>query len=220
MGSPSTLLPWSCNRNTVQPPSGSPIRQMPKGKRKVMGRVRSREEGQPPSAISIIGPGMTVIGDVTTDGTVRVEGRVTGTIHAGKAVVVGSNGMVEGEVRTNDAVIAGSVSGLLLAASRLEIQASSRIQGEVRARRIQLDEGALFNGDLRMGDFELDVPSETGVSPARPIDSEGDGEDGRQTSESGGERGRVVSEPRAIGTGEIGSKALGERNGEESPSFL
>jgi len=193
---------------------------MPKGKRKVMGRVRSRDEGQPPSAISIIGPGMSVIGDVTTDGTVRVEGRVTGTIHAGKAVVIGSKGVVEGEVRTNDAVIAGSVSGLLLAASRLEIQASSRIQGEVRARRIQLDEGALFNGDLRMGDFELDAPSETGVSPAASADSEGDGEGGRRTSVSGGERGQVVPEPRAIGTGEPGSGAPGKRSAEESPSFL
>jgi len=157
---------------------------------------------------------------VTTDGTVRVEGRVTGTIHAGKAVVIGSKGVVEGEVRTNDAVIAGSVSGLLLAASRLEIQASSRIQGEVRARRIQLDEGALFNGDLRMGDFELDAPSETGVSPAPSGDSEGDGEDGRRTSVSGRERGQVVPEPRAVGAGEPGSRALGERSGEESPSFL
>jgi cytoskeletal protein CcmA (bactofilin family) len=91
---------------------------------------------------------MTIIGDLETGGTVRIEGRVEGTIRAGKSVVVGRGGEVVGDVLTQDAVISGRVSGNVVAESRLELQATSDIEGEIRSRRVKLDEGARFNGEL------------------------------------------------------------------------
>jgi len=109
--------------------------------------------GTPPeSVISIIGPGMTVVGDCQTEGTVRVEGVVEGSISAGKAVVIGKQGKVIGNVRTQDAVISGHVNGTLIAESRLELQATCQIDGEVHTRRMQLEEGAVLNGTVQMGD--------------------------------------------------------------------
>jgi cytoskeletal protein CcmA (bactofilin family) len=104
------------------------------------------------SAISIIGPGMRIEGDLETDGTVRIEGSVHGTIRAGKAVVLGPGGEVAGDIFTQDAVIGGRVSGTVVAESRLELQSSSVIEGEIRARaeHLKLDEGARFNGQIRM----------------------------------------------------------------------
>ena len=118
---------------------------------KKMARDRS---GTPPqdSIISIIGPGMNVVGDCETDGTLRIEGRVEGTIRAGKAVVVGKDGEVSGKIFTQDAILAGRVQGSIHAASRLEVQATARIDAEVRARRMQLEEGAEVNGTLIMGE--------------------------------------------------------------------
>lgn len=103
-------------------------------------------------AISIIGPGMTVIGDLETEGTVRIEGTVNGTIRAGKAVVVGKKGRVDGNILTQDAVLAGAVLGTVSAESRLELQADCRIEGDVYARRMQLEEGAQLNGTVQMGE--------------------------------------------------------------------
>lgn len=104
------------------------------------------------NAISIIGPGMYIQGDLTTDGTVRVEGRVKGTIRAGKAVVLGKEAEVIGDIFTQDAVIGGRVSGTLVAESRLELQSTCVVDGSVRARaeHLQLDEGANFNGQIEM----------------------------------------------------------------------
>jgi cytoskeletal protein CcmA (bactofilin family) len=116
------------------------------------------------SVISIIGPGMSVVGDCETDGTIRVEGSVKGSLKAGKAVVVGKDGFVEGDISTQDAVISGRVSGTLLAESRLELQATSRVDGEVRARRMQLEEGAVLNGTVTMGGSA--PPSDPGASPS------------------------------------------------------
>lgn len=117
-----------------------------------MARDRGNAGAPPESVISIIGPGMTVVGDCATDGTLRIEGTVEGTVRAGKAVVIGREGVVDGSVITQDAVVGGRVTGTVTAESRLEVQASARIDGEVHARRMQLEEGALVNGTLSMGE--------------------------------------------------------------------
>ncbi len=119
------------------------------------------------SAISIIGPGMRVEGDLSTDGTVRIEGSIHGTIRAGKAVVLGQSGEVIGDIHTQDAVIGGRVVGTVVAESRLELQSSSVVEGEIRARaeHLQLEEGARFNGQIRMLDGDSPVaalPASTG----------------------------------------------------------
>ena len=123
--------------------------------------ARDRQDGgTPPEAvISIIGPGMKVTGDLETEGTVRIEGRVEGNVRAGKAVVLGKDGTVEGTILTQDAVISGRLVGTLTAESRLELQASSRIDGEIHARRMQLEEGAILNGTVNMGDRKISPPA-------------------------------------------------------------
>lgn len=128
---------------------------------------RDRQSAAAPSdaVISIIAAGMKVVGDCTTEGTLRIEGTVEGTVRAGKAVVVGKDGLVDGHVHTQDAVVGGRITGSLTAASRLELQATAQVDGEVRARRMQLEEGAVLNGKVTMG--ENAAASEKG--PAVPV---------------------------------------------------
>jgi cytoskeletal protein CcmA (bactofilin family) len=122
------------------------------------------EQPQPrEGVVSIIGPGMRVVGDCDTDGTLRVEGTVEGTVRAGKAVVVGKDGSINGDIITQDAIIGGRVNGKVFAESRLELQATAMVEGEIRARRIKLDEGGRLNGNVHIG--ELKAP----LTPARDI---------------------------------------------------
>jgi cytoskeletal protein CcmA (bactofilin family) len=116
-----------------------------------MAREREVSSSPPEQVISIIGPGMKITGDCDTNGAVRVEGTVQGNIRAGKAVVVGKDGLVEGDISTQDAVISGRVKGSLKADSRLEVQAASRVEGEVSAGRMQVEEGAVLNGTVKIG---------------------------------------------------------------------
>jgi cytoskeletal protein CcmA (bactofilin family) len=73
-------------------------------------------------------------------------------IKAAKAVVVGKDGVVSGDIATQDAVIGGKVTGTIIAESRLELQATCLIEGEIRARRVKLDEGGKVNGQVAMGE--------------------------------------------------------------------
>ena len=131
--------------------------------------TRDREDGSaaPESVISIIGPGMTIVGNLETDGTVRIEGTVEGSIKAGKAVVIGKQGIVTGDISTQDAVISGRVEGTLVAASRLELQATCHIEGEVHTRRMQLEEGAVLNGNVHMGQ-DLPESAKATRAPKKP----------------------------------------------------
>lgn len=132
-----------------------------------MARDRQIEGGAVPEAvISIIGPGMKIVGDCQTDGTVRIEGTVEGSVRAGKAVVVGKDGEVNGEILTQDAIVSGRVVGTLTAESRLELQGTSKVEGEVFARRMQLEDGAMLNGTVHMG--EVRKSADTAPAPSSP----------------------------------------------------
>jgi len=116
------------------------------------------------AVISIIGPGMRVVGDCETDGTLRIEGRVEGTVRASKAVVIGKDGVVEGDVLTQDAIVGGKVNGKIVAESRLELQATCLVEGEIRARRIKLDEGGQVNGSVFVGDLKASASASSSTS--------------------------------------------------------
>ena len=128
------------------------------------------QDGTPPEAvISIIGPGMHVVGDCVTTGSLRIEGQVQGAVRAGKAVVVAKEGFVDGDIETQDAVISGRVVGSLKVGSRLELQAGCRIEGKVEARRMQLEEGATLEGQVLVGEGKQGA-----VGPEHPM-ADGDG---------------------------------------------
>ncbi|MGI9628675.1 MAG: bactofilin family protein [Longimicrobiales bacterium] len=116
-----------------------------------MSKSRSQAHTSPEAVISIVGPGMRIIGDCETSGTIRVEGTVEGSVRAAKAVVIGKDGTVRGDINTQDAVISGNVIGTLVVESRLELQGTCKIEGEIHATRLQLEEGAVLNGTINMG---------------------------------------------------------------------
>jgi cytoskeletal protein CcmA (bactofilin family) len=99
---------------------------------------------------SIIASDMTVIGDLETEGVVRVEGRVRGTVRAGTQVLVASGAVIEGDLHAQEAVIAGQVSGAIHARERVELQATALVAGDVLTPRISIIEGARITGEVKM----------------------------------------------------------------------
>ena len=117
-----------------------------------MAKPSSTSNTPPEAVISIIGAGMTLDGDSETDGSLRVEGTIRGNIRAGKSVVIGKDGLVDGSIFTQDAVVAGRVSGGIHAVSRLELLATSEVSGEIEAPRMQVEDGAKVQGQVAVGE--------------------------------------------------------------------
>lgn len=132
--------------------------------------------------ISIIGPGMRVVGDCESEGTLRIEGKVEGSVRAGKAVVVGKDGIVDGDIFTQDAVVGGRVTGSISAESRLELQATCSVEGEIRARRIKLEEGGRLNGNVSIGEGKVDMSGRrSAIHRTTPVTEERDKKDENET---------------------------------------
>lgn len=101
--------------------------------------------------LSIIAAGMRAEGELRTDGIIKVEGIVVGTIHAEQQVLVAKGAVVEGDIHTREAILGGEVRGSVLADQRVEVQSSSVVQGDITTQRIVVHEGGEVNGNLRMG---------------------------------------------------------------------
>lgn len=120
---------------------------------------RRRGEG----GLSIIGAGMTIIGDVETDGVVKVEGRVKGSVRASQQILLAPGGTVEGNLETKEAIIGGEVKGTVRAEDRVEIQASSTVLGDIVTARIAILEGGQVNGEIKMGKSDAMPREQSGI---------------------------------------------------------
>jgi cytoskeletal protein CcmA (bactofilin family) len=118
----------------------------------------SVREGVP--GLSIIGAGMRVVGDISADGVVKIEGSVNGTVRAAKQVLVARGGEVDGDVISREAIIGGDVKGAIYAEERVELQATSVVHGDVHTKRLLIQEGGEMNGVLRMGEDAGLAPQE------------------------------------------------------------
>ena len=99
---------------------------------------------------SIIASDMAVIGDLETEGVVRIEGRVKGNVKVGSQILVSQGATIEGDLHTQEAVIAGTVTGAIHASDRVELQATAVVAGDIYTGRIAIVEGAKVAGEVKM----------------------------------------------------------------------
>jgi cytoskeletal protein CcmA (bactofilin family) len=99
---------------------------------------------------SIIGEGMTIEGDFSTDDEVIVRGTVRGKLSGKDGVVVEAQGQVEADIQGGPMSIAGNVTGNIQSSDRVDLQHGSRVVGNVKAAKITISEGAHFKGSVDM----------------------------------------------------------------------
>lgn len=111
------------------------------------GKKRSYSETD---VVTIIGQGTTVIGEIKSKGTVRIEGKVSGRVQCDDTVVVQESGRVKADLHAGQVVISGEVEGSVCADERLEITANGKLTGDITAPRIAIAEGVVFEGKCTM----------------------------------------------------------------------
>lgn len=121
-------------------------------------------------ALSIIAAGMTVTGDIESNGVVKVEGRVEGSIRTARQVLIGRQGHVKGDIETPEAVIGGTVEGTITATERVEVQATAMVTGDVHTKTIVILEGGRINGSVRMEEtVKPTARNERVERPSQPV---------------------------------------------------
>jgi cytoskeletal protein CcmA (bactofilin family) len=101
--------------------------------------------------VAMIGRGISISGDVTADSNLRVEGVIEGrSVQSSHDVEIAESGRVTAGITAKVIKIAGEVTGDISGSEKVMIARSGRVQGNVVAPRVQLEDGALFRGSIDM----------------------------------------------------------------------
>lgn len=103
-----------------------------------------------PAGLTIIAIGTTVVGDVASEGIVKVEGTVEGTVRAGTQLLVAPGAVIRGDVYGSEIVAGGEIRGGVNAGERVEIQAGAIVDGDIRTQRLHIADGGRVNGQITM----------------------------------------------------------------------
>ena len=111
-----------------------------------MARVKDTEI----PSINLIGNGTTLKGDIKLNGDFRIDGTLVGAIDCKGKIVVGSSGVVEGEIICQNADFSGEVKAKVKVAQLLTLKESAQFSGEVITNKLAIEPGAKFSGSCQM----------------------------------------------------------------------
>jgi len=104
--------------------------------------------------INIIGQGTEIEGEIISDNDIRVDGVLKGLVKSKSKVVIGSTGVIEGDVVCKNADITGKLTGKLSVSDLLFLKSSANVHGDIVTNKIVVESGAVMNGTLQMGDVK------------------------------------------------------------------
>ncbi|MDI6802359.1 MAG: polymer-forming cytoskeletal protein [Bacteroidota bacterium] len=100
--------------------------------------------------LNLIGTGTIIEGKLRSRGNIRIDGKVIGELFASELVSVGSSGEIEGSVSAKNISIGGKIKGSITVQEKLVLENKAIVSGDIRAAKLVIDEGAIFDGNCTM----------------------------------------------------------------------
>jgi len=116
-------------------------------KPKTSGPTGSESEG---SSINIIGSGTQIIGEITSNGDIRIDGTLKGNITTKGKLVVGGTGVIVGDIFCKNSDISGKIEGKITVQELLALKSTSSVQGDIITSKLAVEPGAIFTGTCNM----------------------------------------------------------------------
>ena len=103
-----------------------------------------------PGALNIISEGTKIVGDLISDGDIRINGTHEGNITVAGKVLIGTSGKVAGNMQCKSSEISGTVTGKIIVKELLSLKATAKINGDIITDKLSVEPGAEFNGTCKM----------------------------------------------------------------------
>ena len=94
--------------------------------------------------INTIGEGTIVTGDIQSKGDIRLDGILKGSVNTSGKVVLGKEGIIEGDVICNSADISGTIKAKITVSQLLSLKATAKLNGEIITNKLSIEPGAAF----------------------------------------------------------------------------
>jgi cytoskeletal protein CcmA (bactofilin family) len=112
---------------------------------------------------ALLGRGSEFEGKLTFEGTVRIDGKFTGTIVTNDVLVVGEGAKIQAEVNCGTIIVHGEIHGDVKAKSAVELHHPARMKGNIETPSLMIEKGVTFEGQCKM------EPAEKGAKVGAPL---------------------------------------------------
>lgn len=110
-----------------------------------------------PDRLNRIVEGTSIEGDIRSDSNIRIDGKLKGTIHTKGRLVIGSSGIIEGEIICENADIEGIFIGKINVNQLLSLKSTAKLTGDIITSKLAIEPGAMFSGACSMGGMIKDL---------------------------------------------------------------
>ena len=111
----------------------------------------SMKKEEATAAVNMIGVGTVITGDVYSKGDIRVDGILKGSVITEGKVVLGREGIIEGDIECSTADISGVINAKITVSQLLSLKTSSKLNGDIITNKLSVEPGAEFTGSCSMG---------------------------------------------------------------------
>jgi cytoskeletal protein CcmA (bactofilin family) len=123
----------------------------------------------PPTSTTIIGAGTCITGNITCNGDIRIDGTLKGNLQAKDKIIIGINGIIEGDIVGKQADVLGKVLGVIRVSDLLYLHGKAVVDGDLYAGKLQIEPSASFNGQCHMGANIVDMSNERSIQTNEPL---------------------------------------------------
>ena len=116
---------------------------------------------------ALLGRGSEFDGKLTFEGTVRIDGKFTGTIVSNDVLVVGEGAKVAAEITCGTIIVHGEINGNIKARNLVELHHPARVRGNIETPTLMIEKGVMFEGQTKMEGVEK--PAQRPVATPVPI---------------------------------------------------
>jgi cytoskeletal protein CcmA (bactofilin family) len=95
---------------------------------------------------SVIATEVEIHGTIRCCGSLRIDGKLDGELHCNGDALIGKSATIKGNLTVNSVSIEGAVEGNITAKDRIEMKSTARVTGDIRAKRLSVEDGVTFIG--------------------------------------------------------------------------
>jgi cytoskeletal protein CcmA (bactofilin family) len=128
--------------------------------------VNQQQRPAPAATSTRLGTSMKIIGDVTSDEELFLDGDLEGKLELTSRLTIGPNSKVKANIKAQEVIVFGSIKGNVESESRVSLRTGATIVGDIKTAGIVIEDGAYFKGgiDISRGEGVKAAPKSQGAS--------------------------------------------------------
>jgi len=128
--------------------------------------AKSFEQDSP--SINLVGAGTIIKGEVKSNGDIRIDGTLIGSVSSKGKLVVGATGNIEGEIICQNADFSGIIKATVTVSELLSMKATAKLNGDVITNKLAIEPGALFSGSCSMNNSSIkEIKTDDKIEPIK-----------------------------------------------------